>query len=713
MRLNYCNLRSLLLLLSVILFSSAKAQTYITWQQATGGVTGTFPGGTVTVTQSGGASSIDFVTPSYGDPDLVVTGNQTFSTLGPNVNPPSNTTTFTFSVPVIITQYNMADIDRSDYWNDSMQFTGVTFTTTAGQNCTPSVTGALATTDALPDTEWAKWFMSTTPVSSFTINYVGVPGSLTHAYLGYSMEVMLANVTNTVTVNSPILCPGNTATITASNSIPGTYSYVWTVPPGVTDPGNVASFTTNVAGTYTVIVTNVNSGISAPAASGTVTALPFIAPTFTAVAAICAGDPLAALPTTSLEGVTGTWSPAINNMATTTYTFTPSIGLCSAPTTLTINVTPQTTPIFTQVAAICSGSPLAALPTTSNNGITGTWSPAINNTATTTYTFTPTIGQCASSVAMTVTVNQPIQPTFVQPNPICAGESLAALPVLSTNGITGTWSPAINNMATTTYTFTPAIGECATAANLTIVVNPIINPTFAAIAPICFGQSVVLPTTSNNAITGTWSPEFNPNATTTYTFTPTGGQCAAITTTTVEILPEFTFEILETCVNSEFVLTVAPLNSSFDLGTATYEWEIGGVTVGNDDASLNVSALINGTVTVETLPLNFTVNVTDANGCTVSNPYTVTNMYCGIQKGISVNGDGSNEFFDLRLLNVAQLQIFNRYGMEIYSKKNYFNEWIGQTDSGEMVPDGVYYYRIDFASGERSKTGWIYVISKT
>jgi hypothetical protein len=42
------------------------------------------------------------------------------------------------------------------------------------------------------------------------------------------------------------------------------------------------------------------------------------------------------------------------------------------------------TPTFNTIAPICSGAILTALPTTSNNGISGTWSPALNNTATTT-----------------------------------------------------------------------------------------------------------------------------------------------------------------------------------------------------------------------------------------------------------------------------------------------------------------------------------------
>ena len=130
------------------------------------------------------------------------------------------------------------------------------------------------------------------------------------------------------------------------------------------------------------------------------------------VAAICSGDALLALPTTSLNGITGSWAPALNNSATTTYTFTPNAGQCATTTTLIITVNPNITPTFNAVAAICSGGALTALPTTSLNGITGTWSPALNNTATTTYTFTPTAGLCATTTTLTITVNPNVTPTF-------------------------------------------------------------------------------------------------------------------------------------------------------------------------------------------------------------------------------------------------------------------------------------------------------------
>ena len=67
-------------------------------------------------------------------------------------------------------------------------------------------------------------------------------------------------------------------------------------------------------------------------------------------------------------------------------------------------VVAPTIPTFSPIASICSGTSLSALPTTSTNGITGTWSPALNNTATTLYTFTPTAGQCAGSTTLTISI---------------------------------------------------------------------------------------------------------------------------------------------------------------------------------------------------------------------------------------------------------------------------------------------------------------------
>ena len=196
--------------------------------------------------------------------------------------------------------------------------------------------------------------------------------------------------------------------------------------------------------------------------------------TFVQIPPICEGDSLT-LPTSSVEGFTGIWSPVFDNTTSGTYTFIPDSDQCAIGTTMDITVYPIFTPTFTQVDPICVGDPLSNLNTVSDNGFSGTWSPAINNTVTTEYTFTPTpiTGVCFEETKMTIGVLTQTTPLFTQVDPICIGSVLAPLPTTSNDNISGSWTPALNNSATTTYTFTPDPYQCADLTTMTIVVNPI------------------------------------------------------------------------------------------------------------------------------------------------------------------------------------------------------------------------------------------------
>src|SRR5678816_4067352 len=150
------------------------------------------------------------------------------------------------------------------------------------------------------------------------------------------------------------------------------------------------------------------------------------------------------LPSNSNNNITGTWSPATINTSTagtTTYIFTPANGQCAGPVTMNIVVTTQVTPTFTQLGPLCQNSTAPTLPLTSNNGITGTWSPATINTSTagtTTYTFTPAAGQCAVNTTMIIAVTTQVTPTFTQLGPLCQNSTAPTLPMTSNNGITST-----------------------------------------------------------------------------------------------------------------------------------------------------------------------------------------------------------------------------------------------------------------------------------
>jgi uncharacterized repeat protein (TIGR01451 family) len=82
---------------------------------------------------------------------------------------------------------------------------------------------------------------------------------------------LLVNENPLVSVNSAVKCENDPPVIIAATIMqPGTYSYVWTVPSGATNPGNVASFSATVAGTYSVVVTN-QSTLCSGSGSGTIT----------------------------------------------------------------------------------------------------------------------------------------------------------------------------------------------------------------------------------------------------------------------------------------------------------------------------------------------------------------------------------------------------------------------------------------------------------
>ena len=347
------------------------------------------------------------------------------------------------------------------------------------------------------------------------------------------------NSVSATTSTTPVSCVGNdgSATATVSAGFPP-YTYSWNTTP----PQTTATATGLAPGTYTVTVDD--AGACTPPIIQTVTVVngsTTITPVFTQVAPICAGTSFT-LSSTSNNGVSGIWTPAINNSTTSTYTFTPNAGQCANSATMTVTVNPLITPIFTQVSPICSGGSFTLAPS-SVNGINGAWSPAISNTATTTYTFTPSIGQCAITAIMTVTVDPLITPVFTQVPPICSGE-IFTLAAVSNNGISGTWSPAINNTTTTVYTFTPTAGQCANQASMTVNVGSIVNPTFSQWGPYCQDDiiiQVILPETSNEGITGTWNPAMvstSISGNIVHTFTPNPGQCATNSSMTIVVNPQ-------------------------------------------------------------------------------------------------------------------------------------------------------------------------------
>ncbi len=148
-----------------------------------------------------------------------------------------------------------------------------------------------------------------------------------------------------VTVNSPIICSSaGSATMTATPT-GGTapYSYSWTVPGGA-NPGNTASFSATIAGSYSVIVTDFNN-CSSVAGSGTLTIV--AAPTANAGGnqSTCSNSGAVSITSATATNNSGvSWGTSgtgtFTNGTTLTPTYTPSAAdITAGSVTLTLTAT--------------------------------------------------------------------------------------------------------------------------------------------------------------------------------------------------------------------------------------------------------------------------------------------------------------------------------------------------------------------------------------
>ncbi|MGB2197215.1 MAG: L-type lectin-domain containing protein, partial [Flavobacteriaceae bacterium] len=249
--------------------------------------------------------------------------------------------------------------------------------------------------------------------SSVFFGFVGSTGGLSNLH-----QVCFNRISfiDNLVLQGQTICEGESVQVDAE--IPSGDTYTWSPSTGVSDI-NIANpiLSPSTTTTYTVTVEDECGDTTTESVEIIVNSTD---PTvFNPIASICIGDPNP-LPTSDTNGVTGTWSPAFDPNTTTTYTFTPDAGQCANSSDLEIIVLPETTPDFTQITDVCIGTSLT-IPTTSNNGITGTWSPAFDPNTTTTYTFTPDAGQCADNVDMTIGITPLTIPDFTQIADVCIG----------------------------------------------------------------------------------------------------------------------------------------------------------------------------------------------------------------------------------------------------------------------------------------------------
>jgi hypothetical protein len=164
--------------------------------------------------------------------------------------------------------------------------------------------------------------------------------------------------------------------------------------------------------------------------------------------------------------------------------------------------------------------------------------------------------------------------------------------------------------------------------------------------------------------------------------------------------PQIDYEV---CPNATSPIVIGIIPNNFTESEVTVSWYLDGALISGASGLTLDTVLVEGDYSAE---ISF-----NATGCVNTVTQFVMELEsCVIPEGISPGvTPGFNDSFDLSSYDVTRLEIFNRNGTLVYSKDNYSNEWVGQTNSGEELPVGTYFYTMIYEGGAKKRSAWIYI----
>jgi gliding motility-associated-like protein len=571
------------------------------------------------------------------------------------------------------------------------------------------------------------------------------PGTYTYTIAG---AVGCPDTSATVTVqelappanagSDDALCIGDTTQLAGA----GGPSYSWSPGTGLSavDIADPLAFPSNTT-TYFLQVTDGQGCIATDSVTITVNALP--AASAGSDISLCVGQQgsIGGSPT-GPAGSTFLWAPGTglnsttdpNPLADPTFTTTYVVGVqdlngCINTDTVIVNVNPLPSISAGADTSICTGSSVQL-----NATGTGTfvWSPTTGLSdpnvedpiatpaATITYTVTLTdSNDCSASDDVTVSVGS--LPT------IDAGTDVWVCPgfdvqLQATGAASYTWSPvtglndpnssnpSASPVITTVYTVTGTdAAGCDGTDQVTVTVNDDPPVDAGPDQVVCFGTPVQIggAPTSIPGSSFTWTPgaglddaslsnpTASPLATTIYTVTVLNDTCTSTDEVLVTIAGEavvgFTVRLEARCDGLRVFTT------DLSEGAVSYLWTFSDGTTSTEQEPSPVMTYGGDLV--------ISLTITDALGCTAS----VTQSYPSgsledhtditMPNVFTPNGDGDNDLFgpitDAYLGGCLRMNVFNRWGQQMFESLGNSTTWDGRTFAGEPAVVGTYFYTID------------------
>lgn len=490
-------------------------------------------GSSFTINPSGG----DTYTVSGGSSVVTPTANASYTVTGTSSQGCLTSTTAISSVTV-----NALPTVSS---NSGVICSGDSFTVIPGGASSYSISGG-------------SFIVSPTTNNTYSITGTDLNGCLSS---NTAISSITVNVSPTVSVNSGVICSGNSFTIVPAGA--NTYT--------ISGGSSVVAPTSDA--TYSVIGTDLNgcNNLSPAVSSVTVNVLPTISVNS---GVVCAGESFTIVPSGADTYTISGGSSIVTPTATAFYNVNGTdINGCTSSSAAICSVTVNALPVITVPSTtICPGNVGTLIASGAN---TYTWSTGSNSvsisdspTVSTTYTVNGSSSAgCIGVSAITATISVVSAPSlFVNSPTVCAGSSAT----LSASGVTTyTWNTGANTNSivvtptvNTTYSVSGNLTGCSVGATnvSTVNVNALPNVNVSSTI-ICAGETGTLTASGANSYvwnTGSTSADIivSPTVTTSYTVNGFGVNGCVRTLVILQDVSECTG--LVSLVNSSPIMAVYP-----------------------------------------------------------------------------------------------------------------------------------------------------------
>jgi len=168
------------------------------------------------------------------------------------------------------------------------------------------------------------------------------------------------------------------------------------------------------------------------------------------------------------------------------------------------------------------------------------------------------------------------------------------------------------------------------------------------------------------------------------------------------------------------ITVLPPTNSAFAGNDTTIFINQVTLTANNPAQGIGLWTLVSGNANIVN-PSSFVTAVNSLKPGLNTLKWTITGL-CGITEddinitlidtevpnGISPNGDGKNEYFEIPFIgsySKVEIKIINRWGNLVYENTNYKNDWNGLNQEGQTLADDTYFYVLNLDN--ILKTGYI------